>query len=115
MSLSKCNYTVSLGLIDMLSALTKTQKQEVWAQLSEETQVCINRLMNKNMRESWRWVKYPNTEIRLKIKVGAYGRRDNEGDKQVVYGANITMDSNQSERFTSEQVEDFLIGEILLG
>ena len=107
----KCNYTISLGLIDTITALTKMQKEEIWSTLADLTQVCFDRMDKKNIQESWRWVTFPNTEIRIKIKVGGpWGMYGTEP----TYNCTIKVDANQEETFTSAQVEEFLVEKILL-
>ena len=117
MSECRCNYKVSLGLIDMLSALTNKSKQEVWAHLSDETAVCLDRMRKKDKNHAYRWTIYPGTQTRLKIKVNkqhTYNHTLHAWEYTNLHDCTIEMDAKQTEDFTSDQVEDFLVG-ILLG
>ena len=111
----KCNFEVSLGLIGVITSLTKIEQREVWSHLADAAQVCFDRMTSKNMNKSWRWWTFPGTELRLKIVVNRsyYWKKDKE--KQRAYNCEIKLDSNQTERFTSQQVDDFLVEKILLG
>jgi len=110
----KCNYSVSLGLIGVITSLTNMKKQEVWSHLADATQVCFDRIAKKpNMYKSWRWWTFPGTPLRLKIIVNK-GYSNSKG-RQDPHRCEIKLDSNQIERFTSEQVEEFLVEKVLLG
>jgi len=112
----KCKYTVALGLIEALMAITKLEKQEVWARLADEVRVCTDRQVSKGTSYSYRWVVFPGTSIRVKIeteKVNTRGQVRGEGQPNY-FKANIEFKTREHESFTSEQVDDFLIGEILL-
>lgn len=117
----KVNYSITKGLIFMLSGLSGDTKKEVWAKLAEATQVCVERIKKKNMRESWRWFVYGDTEIKMKVKVHRNGgsvynyRTKQQETVPVYYNAHIQLDKTGSETFTSQQVADFLIEEVLLG
>lgn len=103
----KCNYKVSLGLIGVITSLTNIERQEVWSHLADATQVCFDRMAKKpNMYKSWRWWEFPGTTLRLKIVVNKYSKG---------LACEIKLDSNQTENFTSQQVEEFLVEKILLG
>lgn len=107
----KCNYTISLGLIDTIIALTKMEKGEIWSTLEGLAQVCFDRLDEKeNKTESWRWVVFPRTEIRIKIKVCEPYRGSDK-----IYRCSIKVDTNRKEYFTSDQIDEFLAEKILLG
>lgn len=101
----KCNYRVSYGLIEMIMVITELPEGEVWLQLAQEANVCFERIKKKNMRESWRWFTFPNTEIRMKLKVNA---------GYTPYTCSIKMDADSVETFTSDQVESY-IEQVLLG
>jgi hypothetical protein len=110
----KCNYKVSLGLIGVISSLVNMEEREIWSTLADETQVCFDRMDKKGIRQSWRWVSFPGTTLRLKITVNAiYSYPENAETKP--RRCEIKLDSNQYENFTSDQVEDFLVEKVLLG
>ena len=104
---SKVDYSVGKGLIEMLCALTDLGKHEVWWQLSEYAEICVERIAKKGIGESWCWKTFPNTEIRVKVKVYNNGSED-------AHWCEIKMDANDSDEFTSDEVENF-IDDILLG
>ena len=117
-----CTYSVDLGLIEMLSAISKLDKQEVWSVLADKTQVCFDRLEKKpGQRESWTRVEFPNTAIRMKIRVNRVSRIYDVKTHNYVtltnpqVKANITFEPNAVEKFTSRQVEEFLVEKVLLG
>lgn len=107
------NYRITKNLIKMLQGLSGHSEKEVWAKLAEATQVCIERIKKKNMSESWRWFQYENTSARMKVKVRAY--KLSRDSSKIEYSANITLDTHEQESFTSSQVRDYLIEEVLLG
>lgn len=109
----KCNFEVSLGLIGVITSLTKIEEREVWSHLADAAQVCFDRMASKNMDKSWRWWQFPGTELRLKIVVNRPWHW--EKDKNRPHWCEIKLDSNQTESFTSQQVDDFLVEKILLG
>lgn len=121
----KVNFAIDKGLIFMLAGLAKVSHKEVWCQLSEITQECIDRIKKnykkKGQTESWKWFTYPNADIKMKVKVYQRGGRtiqlgDRKGEHEMIYyNANIKLDRNGYEQFTSEQVQEFLLEEILLG
>lgn len=112
-----CDYTVSYGLIEMLNALTGKEKQEIWSILADNTQICFDRLKKKkHQTESWKWFDFPDTEIRMKVKVEVYKSWDNgEYNIKGKARANITFDPDCVEEFTSRDVEEFLVEKVLLG
>lgn len=101
----KCNYNISLGLIGMIASLTELEKGEIWSILGDAAQVCFDRIKSKNLRKSWRWYTFPKTPIRLKFTV-------KKGFNE--HYCEIKLDSNQTESFTSKQIDEFLIEKILL-
>lgn len=105
------NYKITKNLIKMLQGLSGHSQKEVWAKLAEATQVCVERIKAKDMYESWRWFTYENTSARMKVKVRAYRL----STSKIQYSANITLDTHEQESFTSSQVRDYLIEEVLLG
>ena len=112
------NYEIDKGLIFMLAGLAGVSKKEVWCQLADCAQECVERIKKKkSQRESWKWFTFPGTDIKMKVKI--YFRKGHTGyDNQYypdVYNANIKLDRNGYEKFTSDQVQEFLIEEILLG
>lgn len=117
----KVNYSIDKGLIFMLAGLAGCKQKEVWAHLADATRVYTDRIEKKGTRESWRWFTFPETDIKMKVKVGKRGgtHRNYSTGKEVVkptyYVANIKLDRNGMEEFTSDQVEAFLIEEVLLG
>ena len=118
----KVNYSIDKGLIFMLAGLAKISQKEVWVSLSEMTQECIGRIKKKKSQtESWKWFEFPNTDINMKVKVyHSAGRTMTYGSKKgsyvpAQYDANIKLDRNGQDNFTSEQVSEYLIEEILLG
>ena len=116
----RCNYNISLGLVEMLTAITNLEKQEIWSYLADATQVCFDRMAKKNIHKSWRWITFPNTEIRIEIKVhigGHFFRYSGNSEEKVKHphSAEIKFDANQIESFTSQQVEEFLVEKVLLG
>lgn len=113
----ECSYDISFGLVEMLTAITKFKKQEVWSILADETQVCFDRMDKKGMDESWRWITFPTTEVRMKIKVNRSDQSHIDGRwiAKTTYRCNIKFDPNATETFTSKEVEEFLIENILLG
>lgn len=114
-----CTYSVSKGLVDVLSASASVQKAEVWSTLADLAQLCFDRLDKAyNKKESWRWVNFPKTELRLKVKVNKSTRYYNSDSKKwedrATYYCSIKFDPNDTETFTSSQVEEFLVEKILL-
>lgn len=105
------NYNITKNLIKMLQGLTSNSQKEVWAKLAEATQVCVERIKAKDMRESWRWFTYENTSARMKVTVKRYRT---SADKTKYY-ASIKLDTHEEESFTSSQVRNYLIEEVLLG
>jgi hypothetical protein len=100
------------------------EKREIWSTMQDLTQICFDRMDKKGIRKSWRWVTFPNTVIRIKITVeGPYthsSAHDSSGrwSRTTVpsyYESSIKVDANQEEKFTSAQVEEFLVEKILLG
>lgn len=111
-----CTYDISCGLVELLQAMTKLEKQEIWSILADQTQICFDRIEKRGSEDSWRWFNFPNTEIRMKVKV--YRPRDWTGDGYVSRGtatASVKLDANRAEQFTSRQVEEFLVEKVLLG
>ena len=115
MSRVKCNYTVSLGLIGVITSLTNVEKGEVWSHLADAAQVCFDRIAKNNMYKSWRWWTFPGTQLRLKIVVNRPYNYGNTAQIKTSHRCEIKLDSNQTEDFTSEQVDEFLVEKILLG
>ena len=114
------NYSITKGLIFMLSGLSGDKTKEVWSKLAEATQVCVERIKKKNMSESWRWFEYEDTGIKMKVKVHKNGglvydyATRKQIEKPIYYNAYIQLSDNGVDQFTSQQVADFLIEEILL-
>lgn len=106
----KCKFRVSLGLIEVITSLTKIEQREVWSHLADAAQVCFDRMAKKHMSTSWRWWVFPGTSLRLKIVVDSW-YVNNEGK---THSCQIKFDPNQTETFTSDQVEEFLVEKILL-
>lgn len=104
------NYNITKGLIGMLIYLSSDPEKVVWSKLAEATQVCVERMKSKKMRESWRWFEYEKTGIKMKVKVRKHGSLE-----VPLYSANIKLDTDSQDVFTSKQVYDFLIEEVLLG
>ena len=121
----KVNFTIDKGLIFMLAGLAGVTKKEVWCQLSDTAQECVDRIKKnykkKGQTESWKWFTYPNTDIKMKVKIRYHkghtiGWGDRKGEYEPEhYNAKIKLDRNGYEEFTSDQVQDFLIEEVLLG
>lgn len=120
----KVNYKITKGLVFMLMGMTGHSKKQVWTGLAEITQVCVNRIKKKSsQRESWRHFQYPNTDITMKVKVrerGGQTRRWTGNGWEYVevpvnYSAEIFLNKTDNESFTSQEVADFLIEEVLLG
>ena len=110
----KCNFEVSLGLIGVITSLTKIEQREVWSHLADAAQVCFDRMDKKHLNKSWRWWTFPGTSLRLKITVIRPWYSKSTSGKEAPYRCEIKLDSNQTEVFTSQQVEDFLVEKILL-
>lgn len=107
MKTHKINYNVRNGLIDLLTDLTSHSKPEMWANLADIANICVERIVKKKMHNSWTTKLYPGTRIKVKVKVEKYG---NGG-----YYAEISVANNGGyESFTSEEVEEYL-EELLLG
>lgn len=118
----KVNFTIDKGLIFMLAGLAKVSQKEVWCQLADATQECVERIKKKKgQHESWKWFTYPNTDIKMKVKIRHRRAHTpnwgvNKGFRVAEhYNANIKLDRNGMDEFTSEQAQEFLIEEILLG
>ena len=74
----KVDYSIDKGLIFMLAGLAQMSKKEVWAELADATRVCTERIKKKKTHESWRWFEFPNTTIKMKVKVGRRSRRNKD-------------------------------------
>lgn len=114
---NKISYSVTKGLIDILAGSAKVEKQEVWCQLQDAAVKYVERASKNRSGESWGWFLYPDTELKMKIKIRTYrnyGKPDSENITKS-YRAEIMLDLRYSEEFTSEQVEEFLVENILLG
>lgn len=103
-------FQITKNLVSMLSGVSGDRQKEVWSKLAEAAQVCVDRMNDKNISESWRWFNYPKTTIRMKVKLR---RRSYNG--KITYHAFIKLDTNELEGFSSAEVRDFLIEEVLLG
>jgi hypothetical protein len=111
-----CNYRISSGFIDMIMGLTGLKKQDIWSHLADETQVCLDRIAKKKLSSSWRWTTFPDTDIRIKVTVHpAHSYKDwRTGEvKHFPHRCEIKFDPDQTEEFTSEQVEEYLDGMLL--
>ena len=107
MKTHKINYNVKSGLIDLLTDLTSHSKPEMWANLADLTNICIERITKKNMRNSWTTKIYPGTRIKVKVKVDTWSGS--------IYNAEISVaNTGGYEKFTHKQVEEYIEG-VLLG
>lgn len=111
-----CTYNVGLGLVELLQSVTKLERQEIWSMLVDQTQICFDRIEKRNSEDSWRWLEFPGTSVRMKVKVYRPKTWNGNGyDCQGKATATITVDADRTETFTSQQVEEFLVEKVLLG
>ena len=106
----KVRYKITSGLIKMLQGLSGHEEKEIWSNIAEAAQVCVNKIKKKDMYKSWRWFTYDFTPAKIKVVVDRYGSGDN-----VSYHATFTLSNKVYETFTSEQVAEYLIEEVLMG
>lgn len=111
---NKINYNVTKGLIDILAGSAKVDKKEVWCQIQDAAVKYVERASKNSSGESWGWFLYPETELKMKIKIRTQSRWG-KPDSQKIFNADISLDLRYYEQFTSEQVDEFLVENILLG
>lgn len=106
----RVTYHITSGLVKMLQGLSGDEEKEVWANIAEATQVCVNKIKTKNMYKSWRWFQYKDTVAKMKVIVDRHGSEENR-----YYSAEVTLSNKDYQTFTSEQVAEYLIEEVLMG
>lgn len=114
-------YSVPVGLIHLLSAVSKKDKREVWCILSELANICATRLSEKcsSWGDSWTKKKFPDTDVELRIDMKkctarnyVNGKYDEKGS---YYYAKFKINGMREESFTQEQINDYITEKILLG
>ena len=106
-------YSVPSGLIEMLMGVTGKDRKEIWCQLSEIANVCANRLVKKeHQRHSWTHKKFPGTDIQLRVDMRKY---TNYKDKKLTFNCQVKFGGMKFEKFTQEQVNEYITENILLG
>jgi hypothetical protein len=65
--------------------------------------------------KSWRWITFPQTEIRLKIVAEKWNRwNTNSGTRTPYIHVYIKLDANQYDKFTQKDVDNF-IDDLIMG
>jgi len=110
MKTRKTRYSVENSLIDLLISITSHNKQEIWVNLANMANVCIEQITKKNSLNSHSHTTktYPGTKLKVKITVDKYGARN------FFYVAISIVSGGNYESFTCEQIEEYLEG-ILFG
>ena len=106
----KVTYAINESLLHILTEMCSSSKQQVWANLQDLTHKCFKRLETSEKSRTWTVVQYPNTDIKLRIKV-----EQHKWDSTAISGNVSIRLHNKRVEFTSKQVEDFLVENVLLG
>ena len=112
-------YEINESLLYILVELGHHTKQEVWSNLQDVTQKCFKRLKESGKTITWTTAEYPGTSAKLRIDI----LRDNplglcEDELAMIdriKGKVKIKLHNKSTKFSSKQVEEFLVDKILLG
>lgn len=108
------NYSVPTGLVFMLAGITNKPHKEVWCELSSIANICASRLTKKKYQQhSWTTKKFPGTDVELRIDMRKnYRYGDNKKDS---FTCEVKFGRAKFERFTQEQVNEYITESILLG
>lgn len=118
----KIDYTMPYGLVGMLAYVSKKSEKEVWCTLTEVCNICALRLSKKpNQQSSWTEEVFPGTQIGLSIEMERdrdrydYSTRTHiPGDRNKLF-CTIELNFANKEKFTQEQVNDYITEKIILG
>lgn len=113
------DYCINKSLLTLLIEYGNHTEQEVWAHLQDLTHKCFNRLLESGSRSTWTHLLYPGTNIKMRFSVQRYCPGMSEDERK---NPNITISgvvkiklAPMSTRFSSADVEKFLIEKVLLG
>lgn len=104
------NYRVKGDVIRLIQDSTGHSTKEIWANLSDISQVCAERLSTKKQLSSWTQKTYPGTIIKVRIDMDKWSRDSKQ------YDARIKMaNSSKWQTFTHKQIMEYLLEEVLMG
>ena len=107
------SYSVPVGLIQMLSGVTKKPQKEIWCELSDIANICANRLVKKKTQHhSWTSKQFPGTDIELRIDMK---KQLNYKTKKDTFVCEIKFGRTKYEKFTQAEVNEYVTESILLG
>lgn len=106
-------YSVPTGLIYMLCGLTGKKQKEIWCELSDVANVCARRLTKKESQyHSWTSKEFPGTEVELRIDMR---KNRNWKTKKETFSCQVKFGKTKYERFTQQEVNEYITESILLG
>lgn len=103
-------------LMRLLMAATGSSKKEVSSTLQDLSYECFTNMDKKQRMSSWTKTKYPETDVYLRIDArrdGLYGKRDFKPG-EIKGNVNIRL-PDKNTHFSSNQVEEFIVNNIILG
>ena len=107
------NYYIPVGLISMLIAVTGESEKDIWCKLTEVANTCASRLVKKKgQRHSWTTKILSGTSIPLRVDMQKQTHYETKKD---IYRCEITFGKSKFERFTQDQVNEYITESILLG